>query len=248
MVYVDKGEVVATADTEAHIIPQGSAIFHKPNEFHRLAANGTIAPNVFIISFVCTSRNMHFFDNKILEIPTELRKYISKMIHERNVSPSTPYSLKAHADNSNGIGAEQMIKLYLEQFLILLLRGEKSDKLNQNLLNSREDWDNQLVNDMIHYLKEHVYQELSVSDLCRHFCYSKTQLSKVFKQATGCTMVEYYTKLKITEAKFMIREDKLNFSQIATQLSFDSPQYFFRTFKRIVGMTPKEYKNSVMNA
>lgn len=246
MVYADKGEFIASADGVEHIVPQGHAIFHKPNEFHRLAANGTIPPNVFIITFVCTSRNMRFFENKIIKIPTELRKYISNMLREKNTYPSNTYLNPHFAENAaKKIGAEQMIALYLEQFLILLLRGE-SNAQTEHILVSNEYWDNQLVNDMIHYLQEHVYQNFSVADLCQHFCYSKTQLSKVFKQATGCTLVEYYSKLKMKEAKFLIRENKLNFSQIAEQLSFESPQYFFRTFKRITGMTPKEYKHSVM--
>lgn len=245
MVYVDKGEVVATADSVAYIVSQGSAVFHKPNEFHRLAANGSVPPNVFIITFVCTSRSMRFFENKIIEIPTELRKYITKIIREKGVSTSSPGSIRFESDNLRPIGAEQMTKLYLEQFLISLLRGADSEK-TEVILDSHEAWDNRLVNNMIHYLNERVYQNFSVTELCEHFCYSKTQLSKVFKQATGCTLVEYYSKLKMKEAKFLIRENKLNFSQISEQLSFESPQYFFRTFKRITGMTPKEYKNSVM--
>ncbi len=245
MVYVDKGEIVATSDGVRHIVPQGSAIFHKPNEFHRLAANGTIAPNVFIITFVCTSRDMQFFNEKITEIPTKLRSYIADIIDERHIIRSDPPGTDTVNGRAVGIASEQMVKLYLEQFLILLLRGEEAAKPGR-FSAEREDWDNQLVNDMIHYLQEHIYQELSVSDLCRRFCYSKTQLSKVFKEATGSTIMDYYTRLKIKEAKYMIREGNLNFSQIAVQLSFDNPQYFSRTFKRIAGMTPKEYKNSVL--
>ena len=245
MVYVDKGEIVATSDGVRHIVPQGSAIFHKPNEFHRLAANGTIAPNVFIITFVCTSRDMQFFNEKITEIPTKLRSYIADIIDERHIIRSDPPGTDTVNGRAVGIASEQMVKLYLEQFLILLLRGEEAAKPGRSSA-EREDWDNQLVNDMIHYLQEHIYQELSVSDLCRRFCYSKTQLSKVFKEATGSTIMDYYTRLKIKEAKYMIREGDLNFSQIAVQLSFDNPQYFSRTFKRIAGMTPKEYKNSVL--
>ncbi len=245
MVYVDKGEIVATSDGVRHIVPQGSAIFHKPNEFHRLAANGTIAPNVFIITFVCTSRDMQFFNEKITEIPTKLRGYIADIIDERHIIRSDPPGTDTVNGRAVGIASEQMVKLYLEQFLILLLRGEETAKPDR-FSAEREDWDNQLVNDMIHYLQEHIYQELSVSDLCRRFCYSKTQLSKVFKEATGSTIMDYYTRLKIKEAKDMIREGDLNFSQIAVQLSFDNPQYFSRTFKRIAGMTPKEYKNSVL--
>lgn len=245
MVYVDKGEIVATSDGVRHIVPQGSAIFHKPNEFHRLAANGTIAPNVFIITFVCTSRDMQFFNEKITEIPAKLRSYIADIIDERHIIRSDPPGTDTVNGRAVGIASEQMVKLYLEQFLILLLRGEEAAKPGR-FSAEREDWDNQLVNDMIHYLQEHIYQELSVSDLCRRFCYSKTQLSKVFKEATGSTIMDYYTRLKIKEAKYMIREGDLNFSQIAVQLSFDNPQYFSRTFKRIAGMTPKEYKNSVL--
>ena len=245
MVYVDKGEIVATSDGVRHIVPQGSAIFHKPNEFHRLAANGTIAPNVFIITFVCTSRDMQFFNEKITEIPTKLRSYIADIIDERHIIRSDPPGTDTVNGRAVGIASEQMVKLYLEQFLILLLRGEEAAKPGR-FSAEREDWDNQLVNDMIHYLQEHIYQELSISDLCRRFCYSKTQLSKVFKEATGSTIMDYYTRLKIKEAKYMIREGDLNFSQIAVQLSFDNPQYFSRTFKRIAGMTPKEYKNSVL--
>lgn len=245
MVYVDKGEIVATSDGVRHIVPQGSAIFHKPNEFHRLAANGTIAPNVFIITFVCTSRDMQFFNEKITEIPAKLRSYIADIIDERHIVRSDPPGTDTVNGRAVGIASEQMVKLYLEQFLILLLRGEEAAKPGR-FSAEREDWDNQLVNDMIHYLQEHIYQELSVSDLCRRFCYSKTQLSKVFKEATGSTIMDYYTRLKIKEAKYMIREGDLNFSQIAVQLSFDNPQYFSRTFKRIAGMTPKEYKNSVL--
>ena len=245
MVYVDKGEIVATSDGVRHIVPQGSAIFHKPNEFHRLAANGTIAPNVFIITFVCTSRDMQFFNEKITEIPAKLRSYIADIIDERLIIRSDPPGTDTVNGRAVGIASEQMVKLYLEQFLILLLRGEEAAKPGR-FSAEREDWDNQLVNDMIHYLQEHIYQELSISDLCRRFCYSKTQLSKVFKEATGSTIMDYYTRLKIKEAKYMIREGDLNFSQIAVQLSFDNPQYFSRTFKRIAGMTPKEYKNSVL--
>ena len=245
MVYVDKGEIVATSDGVRHIVPQGSAIFHKPNEFHRLAANGTIAPNVFIITFVCTSRDMQFFNEKITEIPAKLRSYIADIIDERHIIRSDPPGTDTVNGRAVGIASEQMVKLYLEQFLILLLRGKEAAKPGR-FSAEREDWDNQLVNDMIHYLQEHIYQELSVSDLCRRFCYSKTQLSKVFKEATGSTIMDYYTRLKIKEAKYMIREGDLNFSQIAVQLSFDNPQYFSRTFKRIAGMTPKEYKNSVL--
>lgn len=252
MVYVDKGKILAESDGIKHLVPQGHAIFHKPNEFHRLAANGTVAPNVFIISFVCTSRAAQFFNEKILPVPAALRYLISNILDERNIIRSSQSvsagdrSRQSLNGSARNIASEQMAKIWLEQLLIMLMRGSQTAGGGRQLIASHEEWDNQLINDMIHYLKEHVYRDISIPELCRRFCYSKTHLSKAFKQATGCTIVEYYTDLKIKEAKYMIREGRLNFSQIAEQLSFDNPQYFFRTFKRVTGMTPKEYKQSVM--
>jgi len=51
IVYVDKGEIEATADEKIVTVKQGQAIFHKPNEFHNVIANKTVAPNIFITSF-----------------------------------------------------------------------------------------------------------------------------------------------------------------------------------------------------
>ena len=68
LLYVDKGEVEIMADTEGYRLEQGDIVFHKPNEFHSVWANGTIAPNIVVISFECLSQSMNFFENKILQL------------------------------------------------------------------------------------------------------------------------------------------------------------------------------------
>jgi len=76
MVYTDVGEVEITANGKSVCLKQGEIIFHKPNEFHTLKANNEAASNVFIISFVCSSKNMNFFKDKIIPIPKKLKKHI----------------------------------------------------------------------------------------------------------------------------------------------------------------------------
>ena len=66
-VYVDKGEIIATAGDEDFLLGHGKIIFHKPNEWHTLRANGSIAPNIVIASFACSSPAMGFFENKIMK-------------------------------------------------------------------------------------------------------------------------------------------------------------------------------------
>ncbi|MBE7022222.1 MAG: AraC family transcriptional regulator [Ruminococcaceae bacterium] len=249
MVYVDKGEVIATAEEREIVLTQGQAVFHKPNEFHRLAANNVTAPNVFIITFVCKSRDMRFFREKVIDIPQKLRDLIAVMIEEGQQSYMLPFietHLKRSSPQNNPpLGGQQMVKLYLEQFLIMLLRSGTEVK-ESRLPAMNETIDDRLVQDIIKYLESRVFQTVSVNELCQRFNYSKTYLSRVFKNITGRSLLEYYTSLKISEAKRLIREKNLNFTQIAMQLCYDSPQYFSRTFKHVTGMTPKEYKRSVM--
>ena len=61
---MDKGEIKVLD----HILKAGQVIFHKPNEFHNLAATGVSAPSGLGVSFACTSPAMKFFEGRILEV------------------------------------------------------------------------------------------------------------------------------------------------------------------------------------
>jgi len=249
LVYEDKGEVIVTADDREFILKQGEAVFHKPNEFHNIRANGLTAPNVFIISFDTNSRAMNFFKNKVLKVPAELKTLISKIISEGNQAFELPFFnpyLNELVPKKNApIGTQQLIRLYLEQFLILLLRAQSVKENNRQLFDSKDSMDNHIVSAIIRFLQENICNAITVADVCRHLHYGNTYISTVFKEITGYGIKEYYTLLKIAEAKRLIRERNYTFSEISAQLSFDSPQYFSKRFKAITKMTPKEYANSV---
>ena len=58
-------------------------------------------------------------------------------------------------------------------------------------------------------------------------------------------MADYFIKKKIEYAKRLIRENKYNFTEISDRLSFDNPQYFSRVFKRVTGITPTAFRNTL---
>lgn len=57
--------------------------------------------------------------------------------------------------------------------------------------------------------------------------------------------MSYYTKLKIEEAKYLIRSNTMSISEISALLGFSSPQYFSKRFRQFVHMAPKQYTSSV---
>ena len=246
MVYVDSGVVEIDADSKTLLLKQGEVIFHKPNEFHTLRADKKTASNVFVISFVCFSEAMKFFNRKIMAVPSKLKKIISSIIEEysETFSPMSSEDVRLEIKENPPIGSQQMIRNYLEQFLILLIRHEQ-DERSLRIFPSKESMENHLISQIIQFIDDSLYDDISIHKICSRFNYSRTYLSKIFKQATDYTILEYILMKKIREAKKLIREGNLNFTQISDKLSFENSHYFSRVFKRITKMTPSDYKKSV---
>lgn len=245
IVYVDKGEAIIKTKSREFTLKQGEAVFHKPNEFHAVCANGLVAPNVFIITFVCKSKSMDFFKGKHLSIPTPFRAYISEIISESeatyHLERNNPHLTELIEKQNPPQGSKQLIKVNLEMLLIKLLRFDMTLKANVIPLKPADS----LTSHITALLGGSVYGKISVSDICRKVNFSRTYISAKFKQSTGMSMNEYLTKLKIEEAKTLIREEKHSISQISELLCYDNPHYFSRVFKRVTNMSPREYKESV---
>jgi len=246
MVYVDSGSIIVSANKKEICLKQGEVIFHKPNEFHALKTDGKLSANVFVISFVCSSKHIDFFKGKKMDVPSKFKKHISVIIEEyyHSFKPMKKNDTKLEIKDDALIGGQQMIRTYLEQFLILLIRQEQN-RDEFTIFSTKESMENHLVSQIMNMVEESIYGKISVEEICDKFNYSRTYLSRIFKAASGYTILEYVLKCKIREAKKLIREEKYNFTQISDMLCFDNPHYFSRVFKNKVNMTPSDYKKSV---
>ena len=247
LVYIDSGSVEITRDGEAVILNQGEIIFHKPNEFHTIKSYNS-SPNIVVISFDCKSSAMECFEGYMGALDRRLKPMLSSIVHEAESTFFIPKNeirfIPLEKKPTAPIGGEQMIKTYLELFLITLARViiNKNEVL---ILPTQEDMETQLVQEIKAYLKQNLSGKLRIEDVCRTLGYSKTYLCQIFSAQTSQTIMRYYNVKKIEYAKKLIREGAYNVTQISNMLSFDNPQYFSRVFKRISGITPTEFMNSL---
>lgn len=246
MVYVDRGQVEICADAEKRILSQGEVIFHRPNEFHSIRSHHS-SPNFFVISFVCHSPAMSSFAKKHIRLGKDLKPFISGILREANrayvILPNRPELLELERREDAPVGSDQMIRSYLEQLLILMIRTE--EKNEPMIFPSKESLQNHLVLEIKQYIEEHLEESVRISEICAHLGYSKTYLSHIFHEMSGDTMANYITLRKIDRAKTLVREQKMNFSEISELLGFSNPQYFSRVFKRVTGMSPSEFRQSL---
>ena len=120
-----------------------------------------------------------------------------------------------------------------------------AEKNSASIFPSKESMENHLVTAVKEFFERKVYENASLSDVCHALGYSKSYLSKLFREQTGESIAAFAVRKKVKVAKQLIRDGNMNFSEIADKLSFDNPQYFSRVFKRETGMTPSEFKLSL---
>lgn len=252
MVYVDRGEILCTANERSFVLKGGELTFHKPNEFHALSSNGGSAPNVSIITFECTSRAMKYFEGKIFPLSSEERAMLSLLFREalsayQMVDKRNPLIQRLEKTENPPFGSSQMTKNLLEIFLISLHR-------NTDVLSKKNRYQYKVngidipyqVKEIIDLLHASVYKKLTVTDIARELGKSVSSIKSLFELYRPGGIMNYYNSLKIEEAKRLIRRGEHNFSEIASLLQFDTPQYFSICFRRYERMSPQEYKRSIL--
>lgn len=247
---VDKGEVNATAGARTLPLQRGEILFHAPGEFHSLCANRRIAPNLVVISFLCASPAMEFFRDKTLSIDDTERAMLAQIITAAGETfegrLDNPYQTKLQKRDAIPLGSEQLIRLYLELFLLHLLRRYHdpyaAPKKTDSSLRRKQD---EAYHRIIDYLSEHISRRLTLEEICRNTLTSRSQMQGLIHQRHNCGVIELFNQMKITEAKQLIRDNHLNFTEIAEKLGYTSIHYFSRQFKQSTGMTPSEYSSSI---
>lgn len=247
--YVDKGEVDVCADGVDHHLKKGQIIFHAPGEFHNVRANGVVAPNLVVASFVCRDDCMDFFRGKVMNAGDEERALLARIVEEAEGAFSTPMDdpTTDHLDRTRNapFGAEQLIETCIVQLLIgFIRRGEEAVEVRPTS-HIREKGQQEFIERVTAYLEANIARRLTLSDICRDNLVGRSYLQKIFREKTGGGAMEYFGQLKVEAAKRMVREGNHNFTEIAALLGYNSIHYFSRHFKKVAGMTPSEYASSV---
>lgn len=127
------------------------------------------------------------------------------------------------------------------QMIVLLSRAFDRMFESGNMERQFEGKD-QLVSSAIAYLEENYAGDVRVEDIARSVFISPSRLSHVFKDATGMSLFDYLTRMRIDRACQQLGETDQSVTSIAFSLGFHDSAYFTRLFSRTTGMTPTAYR------
>lgn len=100
----------------------------------------------------------------------------------------------------------------------------------------------QLYHDIVDYVNYYIHTNLKVADIARHFGYNEKYISRFFKEASGVTLKQYILSQKIERANFLLSDTNISVSEIAASLDFSDYHNFAHTYRRMMSMSPTEYR------
>ena len=228
--YVDQGSLHSVADGQDWLLHQGDAMLYGPNQWHMQYADIGVAPRFVTISFDVEGGDLSPLYNRKLVVPQEAVTLLQQML--RTQERKDPF-------------ATDMVIAQLTMLLLVLLRealNPTGAKLQgTNTVHS----ENEIIRQAQQYISTHIREKLSVRLVAQQVDVSPSYLTVLFQKNLQISPGEYIRRIKLQESKQMIRENNLNFTEIAAALQYSTVHHFSRQFKEKFGITPTEYARSV---
>ncbi|MBW3078690.1 AraC family transcriptional regulator [Bifidobacterium simiiventris] len=96
--------------------------------------------------------------------------------------------------------------------------------------------------DVRDWLNDHFTERITLDSLAARFFVNKYYLSRIFKESFGMTITDYVRYKRATEAKRLLRFTDLGIDEIAAEVGVHDANYFSRMFRKIEGMSPRDYR------
>ena len=244
LIYIDSGSIVVESENFSGVLKSKELIIHQSDELHSLSCKDNNAPNVVIIGFECNCPMLDYFSKHPVALTPEQIKILTEVIKEGRSVFDGPYDVPNIRDMKKKteftFGADQMIKIKLEMFLIELIRS-----IVTPVHSHKNIYPDKKTEEIATYIDNNFCEKITLDDLCFLFGTNKTTLCKNFKSTYNETIIDYINKLRIKKAKELLRQGDLNLTQLSSRVGFSSIHYFSKIFKSYEKKSPSEYIKSI---
>ena len=247
MVYVEQGELEITMENKNIILHTGEVAFHKPMEFHALKTVGNSSTAAILVGFECNHPLMVYLERYVGLLDKDDKVFCHNLLKFRTFifqNENIPFKSVPHSAEKINPVYLQLVKSNLEFFIMDLIVKSKFISEKQKNDESFVDGDNDIVTQkVISLLQENVYGTITLDQISESVGYSISHIIRIFKSDMNQSIMQYFIKLKVDEAKRLLAEEKYTASEISEIMQFCNPSYFSRVFKKQLGETPAEFRD-----
>ena len=225
LLYVEQGSLHSVTEGRKQYLQQGDFVIYGPGQWHMQYADTDVSPRCLRVFFEMPGDLTRLLNRKFTATE-DLQRVFRQLLREQECTE---------------IYADDMTLLLLNQLIVLSLRQVDGKPLPDE----RMKGEYRIIHQTQVFVSTHVWEDLSVPFVARHVDMSPSYLTALFQKHLAISPGEYIRRVKLQESKHMIRENKLNFTEIAAELQYSTVHHFSRQFKEKFGITPTEYAKSV---
>ena len=96
----------------------------------------------------------------------------------------------------------------------------------------------------VSYVNEHYFEPITLEDIAGYVGLNPTYFSAMFKKQMQVSFSEYLTQRRITQAKVLLKNSNMPIVEVSIAVGFENQSYFSKVFKKHLGMTPKQFRDS----
>ena len=216
----------------------------RTNSYHSLRKhleNGNRQEFMELLQSICEQigYNANWHNNLILEAYYSTVLVLISYINQRNLTPKLAFR------TSFGILFRPWLASSWDDIEKQLM--DIGNSLFDLLEEAKKRTSQNIIQDVVNYIQEHVSEDISLVDLSDYTGYSTSYLSKFFSDKFGSTISEYIAKCKIAKISELMLNKSLNIGDIARNVGFNSRTYFNNYFKRNVGIAPQQYREQLLH-
>lgn len=230
LTYVDRGVLYTKVNNKEYKLVQGDLFFYSPNEYHSQYTDNKKSCSYLTVSFDMDFNDSDLLSNKIFSSTKELYDIISKLMKELN---------------STHLYCDELSICYLKELVLKILSIDFEQSIIKPVNKVQQYYDDTLLNDILQFINDNVYEYLDIKTICDEFCISSSKLHLLFRKNLDTTVKLYINELKLKKSKELIKESNYTISEISEILGFNSIHYFSNKFKKVYGFSPSEYLKSI---
>ena len=246
MYYLRQGERIYFVEDRTYPLFPGSVILISSNRIHKTSSTGN-----------------HPHERLLLQIHPDFLKICAPIFPDISwdyllsqtavlSTPDSPYNTAicqafeeiARLEHELPLGYEAEIQLNVVKLFLNFQRTLNSSGEGCVLSTPKH----QKIYEVLRYIGSNMENITSLDMLCQHFYISKYYLCHSFKEVTGLSVMAFLNMTRVLRASALLREPTLSMAQIAQIVGFSNMPHFNDVFKRIVGLTPNEYRKQQQNA
>lgn len=115
----------------------------------------------------------------------------------------------------------------------------------KKIVEIRNRKDKRLVKIIKDYINENYHEPISLNMIAENIYLSPSYISDLFKKQTGENITDYLAKVRIEKAKILLKDLQIKSYEIGEMVGYKDPAYFSKVFKKVVGVSPNEYRSIV---